>query len=164
MESTHVVAAAFSYVDVNDNIAGSLDVIVLVERRDHVLDHVAHEELAFVSGALLDFEERVNLWVIPLAVRHQVDPFLAGTLVTDNVIQELPGVFLVLDLRQASCKRILVRCLAHVSVIVRHFHRRLARHLVKRVRRIGHSLVQLRVKRSQLFSNWHHASKVEQAR
>ena len=163
VEPAHVVATTFGHVDVDDNIARGLDVIVLVKGRNHVLNHVTHKKLAFVSGTLFDLEEGINFRVIPLAARNQVKPFLTGAFIADNVVQESPCAFFVLDLRLTSCKRILVRGLAHVPIIVRHFHRRLARNLVKRVRRISHSLVQLRIERGQTFSNRHHASKIEQA-
>ena len=145
VQATHVVTTAFDHVNMNQNSARSLDVIVLVQGREHVFDHVADHQLFLISRALFNLAERIDLGILPLTAIHNVQEFLASIFVADNVVQHLPGVFFDLD-RDLRSRH--PRHFAHFSMLaeeVRHLHGGLARHLVKRRCRVAQGKVQLLV-------------------
>ena len=163
VQATHVVLAAFDHVDMDQNGAGGLDIVVLVEDREHVFDHVADHQLFLVGRTLLDLAEFIDFRVVPLAAIHDFQEFLTGIFVADNVVQHFPGVFFGLD---RDLRSRYPRHFAHFTVVteeVGHLHGRLARHLVKRRCRVTQSKVQLLVKDFQVFAQRNHAAHIEQA-
>ena len=98
MDIAHVVLAALYHGDVDADSAGGMDVVVLVQGREHVLYHVADQQLFFVGRTLLLIPEGINFRIVELAALHDFQPFLAGLFVADDVVQKLQGVFFGLDL------------------------------------------------------------------
>ena len=163
MQTAHVVLAALDHVDMDQNGTRGLDIIVLVQGREHILDHVTDQELFLVSRAFLDLAERINLRILPLASVHDIQPFLAGAFVADQVVQHVPGVFFGLDRHLRSRHPRHFTDLAMIPKEVRHLHGRLACHLVEGRRGVTQGKVQLFVEDFQIFAERNHPAQIEQA-
>ena len=57
VQGAHVVTAAFYHIDMNNDGAGSLDIVVLVQSGEQVFHLVTDNQLFFIGVALLDSQE-----------------------------------------------------------------------------------------------------------